>query len=442
MAASGCLGHSFSNGGEAHRPIGFLGNQALVGQSLKDASDGDVAHVHSLGQILDAAGGLSRKDVLNGFHVVLSRLRGVIRPGLGKLIGTAAHWMTLRLTIIPSKCNMCYMKFSQCYKLCSIVVLLGSLLGIPEAVSATQTTEPELTIVTTTGMVGDVVQAVAGDRAKVVSIMGEGVDPHLYNPKASDVRLILGADVVFYSGLMLEGRMGDAFQKVRDRGRPVHAVTEGMPKAMLLEDEEHPGDPDPHIWMDIEAWASTIALVTRVLCEADPGGCDVYRANAKKARASLMQLHLEVKGMIQSIPENQRVLVTAHDAFRYFGRAYGIEVRGVQGISTESEAGLADLNELVDFLVERRIPVVFIESSVSPKSVQALVEGARARGHEVVIGGELYSDAMGKPGTPEGTYVGMLKHNARTLATSLGGSVDSASKGTPSRKGTDSPVQQ
>ena len=309
--------------------------------------------------------------------------------------------------------------------------------------TASAATNPELTIVTTTGMVGDLVRDVAGDRAKVVSIMGEGVDPHLYKPKASDVRMILRADLVFYNGLMLEGRMGDIFAKVRDRGRPVHAVTSRMDTERLLEDEEHPGHPDPHVWMDVEAWSTTLDLIADSLCQEDPEGCELYRSNAGKARESLLQLHANVRIMVDSIPENQRVLVTAHDAFRYFGRAYGIEVRGIQGISTESEAGLSDVNELVEFLVERRIPAVFIESSVPRQNIQALIEGAGARGHEVVIGGELYSDAMGKPGTPEGTYAGMMAHNARTLAAALGGTSSDLDEKTPSDKTVkDSPVHR
>ena len=310
---------------------------------------------------------------------------------------------------------------SLCYKLIAVHLSLAGMFGSPSGDPPAEAVGPQLSVVATTGMVADLVRAVAGNRARVVSIMGEGVDPHLYKPKASDVRRILTADAVFYNGLMLEGRMGNVFSKARDRGREVHAVTAELSPELLLEDESVAGHPDPHVWMDVQTWASTLDQVVTVLCNIDPDGCTIYRANARRSMESMLELHVSVATMIKSIPENQRVLVTAHDAFRYFGRAYGIEVRGIQGISTESEAGLSDLNELVEFLVERRIPAVFIESSVPRKNIQALIEGAQARGHKVVIGGELFSDAMGKPGTREGTYVGMIEHNARTVTDALGG---------------------
>ncbi|MEE2907040.1 MAG: zinc ABC transporter substrate-binding protein [Planctomycetota bacterium] len=314
-------------------------------------------------------------------------------------------------------CSLCYkLSFALFFLLVSIVVPGAVLADDDVPAGATK-----LSIVATTGMVADVARHVAGDRAEVVSIMGEGVDPHLYKPKTSDVRRILAADVVFYNGLKLEGRMGEVFTRARSRGRPVHAVTAGLPTAVLLEDESAVGHPDPHVWMDVKTWALTLEEVARVLCEIDPSSCSTYQANAAKALDSMLQLHESVTLMIASIPENQRVLVTAHDAFRYFGRAYDMEVRGIQGISTESEAGLSDLNGLVEFLVERRIPAVFVESSVPRKNVQALIEGAKARGHDVVVGGELFSDAMGRPGTQEGTYEGMIEHNARTMTEALGG---------------------
>jgi manganese/zinc/iron transport system substrate-binding protein len=280
-----------------------------------------------------------------------------------------------------------------------------------------------LDIVATTGMVADIARHVAGDRATVVNIMGEGVDPHLYKPVASDVRRIMGADVVLYNGLKLEGRMGDIFERVAARGRFVRPVAAMVDESFLLEPADQPGHPDPHVWMDVGAWMAATEAVAIALCQADPEGCAAYRLHASEYIRELTELDGYVRSVMSTIPENQRVLVTAHDAFNYFGRAYGLEVMGIQGISTESEAGLADVSGLVNVLVERQIPAVFVESSVSDKYVRALVEGAAARGHAVVVGGELFSDAMGQPGTWEGTYIGMIDHNASTVARALGGTV-------------------
>ena len=310
-----------------------------------------------------------------------------------------------------------------------MLLILGSLSSSPSL--AAEDPADKLQVVTTTAMVADAVQHVGGERVAVVSIMGEGVDPHLYKPKASDIRRILAADLVFYTGLKLEGRMGEAFKRARARGLPVQPITVGLPAEVLLTEEEAVDHPDPHVWMDVQLWSRTLDQVVKVLCEKDPAGCELYRGNAASYQADLLALHQQIKDMMKTIPEKQRVLVTAHDAFRYFGRAYGIQVRGIQGISTESEAGLADLNDLVSYLVEHEIPATFVESSVSRKNVQALIEGTRARGHEIVIGGELYSDAMGRPGTPEGTYVGMIRHNAETVCRALGGTVVSTTSEEP-----------
>ncbi|MDP7069718.1 MAG: zinc ABC transporter substrate-binding protein [Phycisphaerales bacterium] len=295
--------------------------------------------------------------------------------------------------------------------------LFGAL-GIAGALQAAS-----LDIVATTGMVADIARHVAGDRASVVNIMGEGVDPHLYKPVASDVRRIMAADVVLYNGLKLEGRMGDIFERAAARGRFVRPVAAMVDEAYLLEPADEPGHPDPHVWMDVKAWMAATEAVAIALCQADPQGCDTYRHNAESYVAELSRLDAYVRRVVGSIPQGQRVLVTAHDAFNYFGRAYGLEVMGIQGISTESEAGLADVTGLVDTLVERKVPAVFVESSVPDKYVRALIEGAAARGHQVIVGGELFSDAMGKPGTYEGTYVGMIDHNATTVAGALGGEV-------------------
>ena len=302
---------------------------------------------------------------------------------------------------------------------CAAFTTLATFLA--PAVAAPKKLPANYTIVTTCGMVTDIVREVAGDKAKVNGLMGEGVDPHLYKPTRDDVAKLLNADVVFYSGLMLEGRMSDTFLKVARKGASVFAVTELLDEKFLLEPEEFHGHTDPHVWMDISGWMEAVKVVARSLAEVDPEHSAFYEQNAKRYNAQLSKLDDYAKKSLSSIPKERRVLITAHDAFNYFGRAYGIEVRGIQGISTESEAGVADINTLVSYLVERKIPAIFVESSVSDKNIRALVEGSKSRGHAVRIGGELFSDAMGKPGTYEGTYLGMIDHNVTLITRSLGG---------------------
>ena len=277
------------------------------------------------------------------------------------------------------------------------------------------------TIATTTGMVADIVRTVAGEHATVNGIIGEGVDPHLYKPTRSDVAALLAADVVFYSGLMLEGKMADTLVQVATSGKPVYAVTELIDERYLLEPDEFAGHFDPHVWMDVRGWMKAVEVVADKLSAYDPPHEADYRANTGRYLAELEKLDAYAKRCIGSIPEKSRVLVTAHDAFNYFGRAYGIEVRGIQGISTESEAGLEDLNRLVDLIVERDVRAVFVETSVADKNVRALVEGAKSRGKSVRIGGYLFSDAMGAAGTYEGTYIGMIDHNVTIVTRALGG---------------------
>jgi manganese/zinc/iron transport system substrate-binding protein len=262
---------------------------------------------------------------------------------------------------------------------------------------------------------------VAGDRAQVTSLMGEGVDPHLYKPTRDDVVKLLAANVVFYSGLMLEGRMTDTFMTVSRRGTPVYAVTELLEEKYLLEPAGFAGHWDPHVWMDAAAWSKAVEAVAKSLAEFDPAHSALYRSNATTYAAELRALDDYARKSLATIPEQQRVLVTAHDAFNYFGRAYAVKVMGIQGISTESEAGVEDINRLVKFIAENRIPAIFVESSVSDKNVRAIIEGAKSRGWTLRIGGTLFSDAMGKPGTYEGTYIGMIDHNVTTITRALGG---------------------
>ena len=301
-----------------------------------------------------------------------------------------------------------------------------------------QDNAPEtLTLVATTGMVADAVRAVAGDRADVDALMGPGLDPHLYKPTRSDIAQLLQADAVFYNGLLLEGKMTDALIRAATSGRPVHAVTELIDESRLLEPEEFAGHFDPHVWMDPSAWISAVEVVRDKLTELDPSGEETYRANAQAYADELRALDTYAERALSSVPESSRVLVTAHDAFNYFGRRYGFEVVGIQGISTESEAGVRDIQRLVDLLVDRRIGAVFVESTVSRRNIESLIAGARAAGQSVTIGGELFSDAMGRPGTYEGTYLGMIDHNVTTIARALGG--QAPERGRLGRLGEDAP---
>jgi manganese/zinc/iron transport system substrate-binding protein len=276
------------------------------------------------------------------------------------------------------------------------------------------------TITTTVGMVNDIVQNVAGEKAKATAVMGAGVDPHLYKATRDDVAAMIRADVVAYSGLMLEGKMSDTLIKV-GRSKPVFAVTELIEESYLLEPQEMAGHADPHVWMDPSAWAKATTAVGKSLAEFDPSNAAYYSKNSANYAAKCLELYDYGKKVLATIPETSRVLISSHDAFNYFGRAFGLKVMGVQGISTESEAGLQQINSLVDFIVANEVKAVFVESSVSPKNIQALVGGVKARGRDLKIGGELFSDAMGEAGTYEGTYLGMLDHNITLVARALGG---------------------
>ncbi|MFZ5818067.1 MAG: metal ABC transporter solute-binding protein, Zn/Mn family [Bacillota bacterium] len=268
----------------------------------------------------------------------------------------------------------------------------------------------------TTGMVADLVKQIGGERVVVTALMGPGVDPHLYKASEGDIARLSKASIIFYNGLHLEGRMGDILVKMA-RQKPTVAVAERIPESDLLATPD--GTEDPHIWFDVSLWMKAAEAVRDALVELDPAGRAEYQANAAAYLKELEALHGYAREQIGSIPARQRVLVTAHDAFGYFGRAYGIEVMGLQGISTATEYGLADVQQMVDLLVSRKVKAVFVESSVPKRSIEALVQGAGARGHRVSIGGELFSDAMGAEGTPEGTYIGMVRHNVDTIVKAL-----------------------
>lgn len=282
-----------------------------------------------------------------------------------------------------------------------------------------QASQEKIMVTTTTNMITDLVVNVGGQRVEVTSLMGPGVDPHLYRPSANDVQKLESADIVFYNGLDLEGKMGDIFVKIGRGETKVWAISENVPPAMLLALDEEGNYPDPHIWWDVTMWMEAAKVVARGLAEMDPANSDLYNENLEAYLAELEQLHEYSLERISSIPNEQRVLVTAHDAFQYFGRAYGLEVLAIQGWSTESEAGIREMQLLADQIADRKINAIFIETSISPATIEALRAAVNDRGHNTVIGGELFSDAIGARGTQEGTYVGAFMHNVDTIVGAL-----------------------
>ena len=277
----------------------------------------------------------------------------------------------------------------------------------------------KLGAVATTNLVGDLIQTIGGDRVEVTSLMGPGVDPHLYKAKAGDVARLSRADVIFYGGLHLEGKMVELFEEMANRGRPTIAVTDGCDKNLYIESKSFGGNYDPHTWFDVALWQCAAEYVASTLGELDPDGAATYSSNLSSALAEMDSLDSYIRNQVTRVPADRRVLVTSHDAFGYFGRAYGFEVRGLQGLSTETEAGTADVQNLASFVFETRLPALFIESSVSPRGIEAVKAAVRAKGFEVEIGGDLYSDALGEPNSPEGRYDGMVRHNVDTIVGAL-----------------------
>ncbi len=283
--------------------------------------------------------------------------------------------------------------------------------------------QPKLNVTATTGMVADLVRQIGGERVQVEALMGAGVDPHLYKATASDVAKLQRAKLVFYSGLMLEGQMAELFDRLAERGRKVVAVTAGIPADRLLHPDNAGGHPDPHVWGDAELWSFCVPTVAKALAEADPAGAVEYTKRAGDHRAELLKLHGWAKERVQVLSAAQRTLITSHDAFNYLGRAYGLEVIGVQGISTVTEAGLADIAKVTDFIRQKKVKAVFVESSVPKAAIERISKDSGAK-----IGGELFSDALGTPGKihtvagetyDEGTVVGMLKQNINTIVEAL-----------------------
>ncbi len=291
------------------------------------------------------------------------------------------------------------------------LAVLFAIMTIPDAAA-------RLSVVTTLSQIADPLRQIVGDRASVESLMGEGVDPHLYRPVRSDMLRLARADVIFWNGFHLEAQMAETLERL-GQTRTVVSIAEILAEQQLLPWTTDAFD--PHIWMDPTLWRVALERAVAILRQLDPPGAPVLNRNAEAYFARLEALDRYAGQAISTIPDSTRLLVTAHDAFGYFGRRYSLEVLGIQGISTESEAGLQAVEQMVATLVDRAVPAVFVETSVSERNIRALIEGAAARGHTVMLGGWLFSDAMGRPGSYEGTYIGMLDHNVTTITRALGG---------------------
>jgi len=300
-----------------------------------------------------------------------------------------------------------------------IVVIAAAIFLLGACSSDTMTSDIDsdrIQIVTTISQIGEPIEVIGGDRVEVKSLMGPGVDPHLYKATQGDINKLQNADIILYSGLHLEGNMGEIFAKMSET-KTTMGLGESLDKEKLLMDED--GAIDPHIWFDIDLWKEALNVAVEELKKLSPENADYFDENKQVYFSKLDELKNEAVEKITSIPEKQRVLVTAHDAFGYFGRMYDIEVIGLQGLSTEDEVGLSDIQSTVKLLIEKQVPAVFVESSINQNSIQAVIDGASKEGLEVTLGGELFSDAMGTKGTEEGTYLGMYRHNVNTVYQAL-----------------------
>lgn len=288
--------------------------------------------------------------------------------------------------------------------------------------SACKESEPSngnLNIVTTTTLLTDLLNEIGGDKVNVQGLMGSGVDPHLYKASAGDVTKLSNADLIFYGGLHLEGKLVDVFEKMEGQNIKTIAVSDALDKKTLIGSEYFASNYDPHIWFDVHNWELITTFVAQKLSEADPENKAFYEENGETYLEKLKVLDTEIKAIIETLPKEKRILVTAHDAFNYFGQAYGFEVVGLQGLSTATEAGVQDVQNLSNFIIEKKIKAIFVESSVPRRTIEALQAAVNSKNNNVEIGGTLYSDALGNAGTVEGTYIGMFKYNVNTIVDAL-----------------------
>ncbi|WP_062060084.1 metal ABC transporter solute-binding protein, Zn/Mn family [Aquimarina longa] len=277
----------------------------------------------------------------------------------------------------------------------------------------------KLSVVTTTSMITDLVNNIGGDLIDVQGLMGSGVDPHLYKASEGDVSILVNADVIFYNGLHLEGKLVEIFKKMKRQGSNTIAIGESLDKKTLIGSDYFASNYDPHIWFSVANWKIISEFVINKLTEIDPNNATAFRENGKLYLSQLDDLESKLKNTIATLPQEKRILVTAHDAFSYFGKAYDFNVVGLQGLSTATEAGVQDVQKLASFIIEKKVKAIFVESSVPKRTIEALQAAVKSKNHEVTIGGTLFSDALGNSGTKEGTYIGMFEYNVNTIVNAL-----------------------
>lgn len=299
-----------------------------------------------------------------------------------------------------------------------LVFIAVILMGIISCKNGNETNS-KLKVVTTTTMITDLVQNIGGNYIAVEGLMGSGVDPHLYKASEGDVNKIARADVIFYGGLHLEGKLVEVFEKMGSQNINTIAVSDTLDKKTLIGSEYFASNYDPHIWFDVTNWELITQFVVKKLSEANPENQAIFKKNGEDYLNKLQALNVHIKSVIKTLPENKRILVTAHDAFNYFGQAYGFEVVGLQGLSTATEAGVQDVQNLATFIIDKQVKAIFIESSVPKRTIEALQAAVQSKGFDVQIGGTLYSDALGNAGTEEGTYIGMFRYNVNTIVNAL-----------------------
>jgi manganese/zinc/iron transport system substrate-binding protein len=310
-------------------------------------------------------------------------------------------------------------RFSKALKVISLLVLLYVTLILTSSCENSTKSASKLNIVTTTNIFTDIVQQIGGDSIQLQGLMGAGVDPHLYKASEGDVSKLSQSDIIFYAGLHLEGKMVDIFEKMKSVNKTTVSLGDAIDKNLLIESENFGGNYDPHTWFNVKMIKQMANEVAKTLTKADPESAEYYKNNNIQYQQELDELEIYVRSKIESLPKEKRILVTAHDAFSYFGKEYGVQVLGLQGISTATEAGVKDVQRLRDFIIENKLNAIFIESSVPRRNIEALQKAVEKDGHTVKIGGSLYSDALGSPNTDEGTYIGMFKYNVNTIVESL-----------------------
>ncbi len=299
------------------------------------------------------------------------------------------------------------------------IYILLAVIAITSCKTEANKRDGKLKIVTTTTMITDMVQNIGGDIVEVEGLMGSGVDPHLYKASAGDVSRLSNADVIIYSGLHLEGKLEDIFEKLRKQQKKIITVSDAIDKKGLIGSEYFASNYDPHIWFHIGYWKQATQFVIDELKRLDPKNAESFEKNGQAYIAKLDALATEISATIETLPKEKRILVTAHDAFNYFGKLHNFEVVGLQGLSTATEAGVQDVQKLATFIIDKKIKAGFVETSVPKRTIEALQASVQASGHQVAIGGTLYSDALGNAGTVEGTYVGMYKYNVKTIVDAL-----------------------